>query len=52
MALIGGALLGGSPGLTALDWASRVWPLIPIGFGLYLLLRRHKGDVEEDDDAR
>ncbi len=52
MALIGGALLSGGPGLTALDWAGKVWPLIPIGFGLYLLLRRYKGDVEENNDAR
>jgi hypothetical protein len=41
MALIGGALLAGGPALTALNWAGKSWPLIPIGFGLYLLLRRH-----------
>ena len=39
MALIGGALLAGGAALTALEWAGKAWPLIFIGFGLYLLLR-------------
>ena len=42
MALIGSALLVGGPALTALEWTGKVWPLILIGLGAYLLLRRQK----------
>jgi hypothetical protein len=40
MALIGVALLGGEFGLQILEWAGKLWPLILIGIGLSILLRR------------
>jgi hypothetical protein len=54
MAFIGGMLLIGGAALTALEWAGKAWPLILIGFGLYLLLRRHTAvgdDKGEGNDA-
>jgi len=42
MALIGGALLAGGVGLTILDWIGKLWPLILISLGAYLLVQRHR----------
>ena len=40
MALIGGALLSGEPGLTALEYFGQGWPIVLIAIGLYLILWR------------
>jgi len=50
MALIGGALLAGELGLTALDWAGKLWPLILIGLGAYLLVRRQRFTSGSNDE--
>ena len=51
MALIGGALLAGGPGLTALEWAGKLWPLILIGLGAYVLVRRQAGQRASSERA-
>ena len=40
LAAIGGALLAGQPGLSALEMVGRTWPLGLIALGLYLILWR------------
>ncbi len=40
MAVIGGMILQGETGLKVLGWISQGWPVVLIGIGLYLLLRR------------
>ena len=47
MAAIGGLLFAGSTGLTVLTWIGQGWPVILIGIGLYLLLRRKELKDEE-----
>jgi len=51
MALIGGALLAGGPGLTVLEWAGKLWPLILIGLGAYVLVRRQAGQRASSEEA-
>lgn len=41
--LVGLALLGGGPAMQLLKVAGYAWPLILVGIGLYLLLRRREG---------
>ena len=50
MALLGGALLAGRPGLAILKWAGKAWPLFLIGLGLYLSVRRQRIGTEASSE--
>jgi hypothetical protein len=40
LALLGGTLMAGQPGLQVLEYVGKGWPVVLIAIGLYLLLRR------------
>ncbi len=49
MAFIGAGMLIGGPALTALEWLGKLWPLVFVAIGIYILWRHETGEETVDE---